>query len=51
MLQSRDAASEVILHLRVSRPDVLVVRCGSFLQVGFGVRADAGGAETNVALF
>ena len=51
MLECRDASSEAVLHFGVGRSDVLVLRGRSSLNMGFGVRADTGGTEGNVALF
>jgi len=51
MLKCRYSGPEAVLHLRVGAPNVLIVRGGASLDVGLCVTADAGGAESNVALF
>ena len=50
LLQISDSTADILLHSAVSSPDVLILGGCFFLYMGFGVIADAGGAESDVAL-
>ena len=50
LLKSGDPASDAFLHLAVGGPDVFVLGGSALLDVAFRVTADAGGAETDIAL-
>lgn len=51
LFEGGDASAYLFLHFGVGSADVFVVGGGAFEDVGFGVGADAGGAEADVALF